>query len=551
MRKSLKKAIGSLVTAALTFSALAVVHVTNVFAYELDGTYTFEASTVTPDTMPSWLTSDGNGFVLTESTMTNNNCANVSISDLGITSIKNTKSYYNADGNKSFTISGIKGDTEVKIYWAVDNGSDKGMRTGTEAVNATLQSVDGNTSKTNMVNDIIVPAGRSSNAKDLAPTTLAFVATDSSKVSSYTFTVNGSKFGIYKIIIKYNEALNTPTNTYDWTVDTSALTGELATQISADDFTVTKLDDPTTATIAFKGNDFFETDTAFPTGPLSSEDDIVEGSSTPIGTTGCIAYTYTINLTNSMFKTKTPTTKTFVAADATEITEAKDSSTFSEATTINGFTFNTKVKRRIASGGASIDCVQIPTSGEVTFTAIAGSVITAEFSSTGANNTSTAIIKKPSGDTLVSQSTKGGYATNGRQYISAIAPTNGTYTLTSSSNEIRAYTISVIPETSLSLANYNDSVLNGKVIIDGTTAYVIVAVSERDAAQDTLNAVIGSKKLSFSEGYKQVKANGTVINASDLNANDGNEANLLYGFKITGLTSGAQEELIKHFAIEQ
>ena len=76
-------------------------------------------------------------------------------------------------------------------------------------------------------------------------------------------------------------------------------------------------------------------------------------------------------------------------------------------------------------------------------------------------------------------------------------------------------------------------------------------MSERDAAQDTLNAVIGSKKLSFSEGYKQVKANGTVINASDLNANDGNEANLLYGFKITGLTSGAQEELIKHFAIEQ
>ncbi len=267
--------------------------------------------------------------------------------------------------------------------------------------------------------------------------------------------------------------------------------------------------------------------------------------------------TITLSASDNAIENKTVTVKiahpagTFVAENATEITEGTDNTAFGAEKTINGFTFNASVKTRTDLTKVGKNCVQIPTSGNVTFTAIAGSVITAEFSSTAKVNTSTAVIKTPSNADLISQSTKGGYASNGLQYISVIAPTNGTYTLTSSSGEIRVYTISVTPATELSLADCNDNVLNGKVIVNGTTAYVIVAVSERDAANDSLNAVIGTKKVNFEKGYKAVKANNTTINAEDLTANDNQPAKLLYGIKITGLTSGTQEEVIKHFAVEQ
>ena len=343
-------------------------------------------------------------------------------------------------------------------------------------------------------------------------------------------------------------------DTFQWTVDTSALTGDFAS-IEADDFTITPAVDNSSAKIKYDADVFNTTELFYDEDEaiLASNSSKVNASSAPISGTEFTAYTYAIKLSNDMFAVKPDvpveddSEKSFEASD---VTASNDKEKFGADTTVGKFTFTANIVKRVTD--SAVVSVQIPSGGteKITFKANKGDVITIMFSANGGTDTTTAVLANSV--TTVASNTTTGSGANGKQYLSIIAPKSDTYALTATgSSAAKVYSISVTPSTKLDLANCDDTVLNGKVIISGTTAYVIVAVSERDAATASLKTVIGTKRLSFDTGYRQVKANGTTINAADLNANNGGAAELLYGFKITGLTSGAQEELIKHFAVEQ
>lgn len=115
----------------------------------------------------------------------------------------------------------------------------------------------------------------------------------------YIYRGNGGNVTLATITISVY-AEESASDKYVWAVSTANLTGDFAS-ISADDFSVTPSTDKQSATITYKGS-AFSTTSEFPTTALTSTSSIVTTTSTDIAGTTFKSYTYTINLSDSMFE---------------------------------------------------------------------------------------------------------------------------------------------------------------------------------------------------------------------------------------------------------
>ena len=365
--------------------------------------------------------------------------------------------------------------------------------------------------------------------------TVVFEPALTSQTDVYLINDSGTKNPLI-----YQIDVSAENDTYTWTVDTSALTGDFAS-ITATDFTITESEDKQSAKIIYKGTAFDTTANFYDseTDILASDTSKVKTSYAPISGTEFNAYTYAIKLTDNMFAVKS-SKKSF---DATTLT-VSDTSQTSEALgaeELEGFTPSGTVNKRNQEGSNTVYGIDLDRSnGKLTFFANKGDVIKFTFSSNGNSNTAIATLVKST--TLVTSETTG--TSSAKKTFAIIAPSTGEYTIQAGtgSRNLRLYSGSVTPASEFSLADTIKDVSKGKIVVSGTNVYLIAAISETEAANSNLNLLIGTYKKNFDTGYQTVKIGSTEYTAASFNAA------ALYGVKISGV-NGAQVEVSNFFDI--